>query len=69
LGCWLAPEKVAAAVVRAVEKRQEFVVLPRVVRVIYALTAGLPRNWYKGLCRAFGVSRSMTGWRGRDPGK
>jgi short-subunit dehydrogenase len=66
---WLAPETVAAAVVRAVEKQQEFVLLPRLLRVIYGLTAGLPRSWYKGLCRAFGVSRSMTGWHGYGEGK
>jgi short-subunit dehydrogenase len=69
LAGWLTPERVAAAVVRAVEKRQEFVLLPRIIRVMYGLTAGWPRSWYKGLCRAFGVSRSMTGWRGYGEGK
>lgn len=64
---WLTPEAVAAAVVRAVEKRREFVMLPRAHRVMYALTAGLPRGVYRGLCRVMGVSRSMMGWTGHAP--
>lgn len=67
LAGWLTPEKVATAVVRAVETRREFVMLPFVLRVTYGLCAGLPRRWYKSLCRAFGVSRSMTGWQGHKP--
>jgi short-subunit dehydrogenase len=61
---WLTPEKVADAVVQAVEKRREFVMLPWVLRALYGLCAGLPRSWYKGLGRALGASRSMTSWRG-----
>ena len=64
LAGWLTPTQVAAATVRAVEKRKEFVMMPRIARAIYGLTAGWPRPLYKGLCRAFGVSRSMTGWQG-----
>jgi short-subunit dehydrogenase len=61
---WLTPESVAAAVVRAVQKRREFVMLPRAHRVLYALTAGLPRGVYRWLCRRTGVSHSMVGWTG-----
>lgn len=64
---WLTPEAVAAAVVRAVERRREFVMLPRRMRLVYALCAGLPRTWYKSLCRALGASRSMSGWQGHKP--
>lgn len=64
---WLTPESVAAAVVRAVQTRREFVMLPRAHRIMYALTAGLPRFAYRGLCRLMGVSRSMTGWKGHAP--
>ncbi len=67
LAGWLTPERVANAVVRAVEKRREFVMLPRVQRVLYGLCAGLPRGLYKALCRMTGVSRSMTNWRGHPP--
>ncbi len=63
---WLTPEAVALAVVRAVEKRREFVMLPRAHRIMYALTAGVPRGVYRGLCRVMGVSRSMTGWTGHQ---
>jgi hypothetical protein len=69
LAGWLTPEKVAAAVVRAVETRREFVMLPRILRVMYGLTAGWPRRWYKATCRMFGVSSSMTGWQGHTEGK
>jgi len=64
---WLAPEEVAAAIVRAIEKDTEFVMLPRSVRTMYRLCAGWPRSWYRAVCRALGVSRSMTGWRGHAP--
>ena len=67
LAGWLTPERVADAVVRAVESRREFVMLPRVLRVLYGLCAGLPRGVYKALGRATGVSRSMTNWRGHPP--
>lgn len=67
LAGWLTPEKVAGAVVRAVQARREFVMLPFVLRAMYGLCAGLPRTWYKGLCRALGVSRSMSGWQGHGP--
>jgi all-trans-retinol dehydrogenase (NAD+) len=64
---WLTPEKVAAAVVRAVQTRREFVMMPFVLRAMYGLCAGLPRTWYKALCRVVGVSRSMSGWQGHAP--
>lgn len=67
LAGWLTPEQVATAVVRAVEKRREFVMLPRLQRALYGLTAGWPRSWYKWLCRTFGVSHSMSGWQGHRP--
>lgn len=63
---WLTAEDVAAAVLRAVEKRKEFVMLPWRMRVLYSCCAGLPRTWYKALCRALGASRSLTGWQGHQ---
>jgi all-trans-retinol dehydrogenase (NAD+) len=64
---WLSPEEVADAVVRAVERGREFVMLPQSVRTMYRLCSGWPRTWYRGICRALGVSRSMAGWRGHPP--
>jgi all-trans-retinol dehydrogenase (NAD+) len=64
---WLTAEQVAAAVVRAVETRREFVMLPWRMRMLYSLCAGLPRTWYKALCRSLGASRSMMGWQGHAP--
>jgi short-subunit dehydrogenase len=64
---WLTAEQVADAVVRAVEQRREFVMMPWSARVLYGLTAGWPRGWYRAVCRGLGVSRSMIDWRGREP--
>ena len=64
---WLTPDRVAREVVRAVETGREFVMLPRSLRILYGLAAGLPRGWYKGVCRVFGASRSMSGWHGHRP--
>lgn len=61
---WLTPEAVAAEVVRAVKNRREFVMVPWRMRLLYSLCAGLPRAWYKALCRTLGASRSMSGWKG-----
>jgi all-trans-retinol dehydrogenase (NAD+) len=61
---WLTSEEVAAAVVGAVEKRREFVMLPRTLRVLYGLSAGWPRRLYKWTCRRLGVANSMANWRG-----
>ncbi len=61
---WLTPETVADAVVRAVEKNREFVMLPWQVRVLYSLCGGWPRSWFRAVCRGLGVSRSMAGWQG-----
>ena len=66
---WLMPEKVAQATVRAVERGREFVMLPWQARAMYWLCAGWPRSWYRAVCRRLGVSRSMTDWRGHEPGK
>src|SRR5205823_6360803 len=63
----LQPEAVARAVRRAAERGTEFVLLPRSVRLLYAVGGLLPRRLYLGLCRRLGVSASMTGWRGHGP--
>jgi len=55
---------VARAVRRAAERGTEFVLLPRSVRLLYAVAGLLPRRLYLELCRRLGVSASMTGWRG-----
>ena len=60
----LTPEAVARAVRRAAERGTEFVLLPRSVRLLYAVAGLLPRRLYLELCRRLGVSASMTGWRG-----
>lgn len=65
---FLTAERVAAAVVRAVERRAELVMLPWQVRLLYAATGWLPRPWFRAACRAMGVHHSMTGWRGHPSG-
>ena len=64
---WLTADEVADAVVRAVERGREFVMLPRSVRTMYRLCSGWPRSWYRAICRSLGVSKSMAGWRGHSP--
>jgi short-subunit dehydrogenase len=66
---WLTPEAVADAVVRAVEKNREFVMLPGSVRWMHRLCRGWPRSWYRAACRWLGVSRTMTDWHGHAPPK
>jgi NAD(P)-dependent dehydrogenase (short-subunit alcohol dehydrogenase family) len=63
----LTPETVAAAVRRTAERGTEFVLLPRSVRLLYAVAGFLPRRVFRQLCRRLGVSASMTGWRGHGP--
>jgi short-subunit dehydrogenase len=63
----LTPEYVARAVRRAAERGTEFVLLPRSIRLLYAVAGVLPRPLYRQLCRLLGVSASMTGWRGHGP--
>jgi all-trans-retinol dehydrogenase (NAD+) len=60
----LTPEVVARAVRRAAERGTEFVLLPRSVRLLYAVAGVLPRRVYRRLCRWLGVSASMAGWTG-----
>jgi short-subunit dehydrogenase len=64
----MTPEAVARAVRRAAERGTEFVLLPRSVRLLYAVAGVLPRRLYLGLCRRLGVSASVTGWWGHEPG-
>lgn len=64
---WLTPDHVARRVVRAVEKGQEFVMLPWRARAMYWLCAGWPRRGYRAVCRGLGISRSMIDWRGHRP--
>jgi len=60
----LTPDAVAAAVVRAVRKRQPTLLLPWTVRLLTACAAVLPRPLFQRLCALLGISTSMTGWRG-----
>ncbi len=61
---WLTPETVATAVVNAVEREREMVLLPRSVRVLHTIAGLLPRRVFRFACRVFGVSRSMSCWQG-----
>jgi hypothetical protein len=35
--------------------------------MMYRLCGGWPRGWYRAVCRALGVSKSMAGWHGHRP--
>lgn len=57
-------DHVAGAVVKSIEKRRSFILMPWTVGLFYPLSAFLPRNWFHALCRHLGVSKSMTKWSG-----
>lgn len=61
----LTPEKVANAVVRAIERNRKFVMLPWTARLLYSVGRCLPIGVYRWICAALGVSTSMRDWRGR----
>jgi short-subunit dehydrogenase len=62
----LMPENVADAVVRAIVRKQDTVLLPWTVSLLHTLTAVLPAPAYRGLCRLLGVSASMADWHGHS---
>ena len=60
----LKPERVARAVVKAIQRRKKLVILPWTARLLVTLSGLLPRAVYRRLCSVLGVSRSMKGWKG-----
>jgi short-subunit dehydrogenase len=63
---WLSADEVAAATVDAIERKREFVMLPRMARWLYGGLSWLPRPWFHAICRMLGVAASLTGWKGRN---
>src|SRR5581483_5669046 len=61
---WLSADGVAAATVRAVERRRELVLLPWTARVGLGMSRWLPRPVFHRLCAWVGVTTSMAEWRG-----
>jgi short-subunit dehydrogenase len=62
----LTPERVARAVVRAVQRKKKFVMLPWTARLLYSVASLLPPPLFRGICRVVGVSKGMIDWRGRS---
>lgn len=61
----LTPDRVAALTVRAVLRNRAFVLTPWLVAWTPALNAVLPRWLFDRVASVFGVTTSMTAWRGR----
>lgn len=61
----LTAEQIAARTVRAVSRGRPFVMAPWSVRLLPLLRGVLPTSAYDRALDAFGVTRSMEGWRGR----
>ena len=65
---WLLPildeRKVAAKILRSVEKGKAMLVLPKFVHVIPIVRA-LPIRWFDKITDFFGVNRTMDDFRGR----
>ena len=62
----LAAEKAAEAIVKAVAKEKLWVRIPWLVKTGPFLRGVLPTPAFDALSRAFGVPRSMEGWRGHQ---
>jgi short-subunit dehydrogenase len=60
----LQPEEVAAAVVRAVQRKQDTVVLPWTAGWLLAALTRLPRRTFHRICGWLGVHTSMRDWKG-----
>lgn len=68
-GTWmLRPEKVAYALIRAMEKGKQFVVLPWTIRISTFFGAFMSRRMFHWFCRVLRVNRSMIDWRGHQKG-
>jgi all-trans-retinol dehydrogenase (NAD+) len=64
----LTADRVAELTVRAVRRNRAFVLTPWLVKVTPVLNAALPRWLFDRVAGLFGVTTSMTSWRGRGPG-
>jgi all-trans-retinol dehydrogenase (NAD+) len=62
----LQPEAVADAVLCAVERNREMVLLPRTAQMFYRVARHLPRGLYRRVCGWLGISTSMVEWRGHQ---
>jgi all-trans-retinol dehydrogenase (NAD+) len=60
----LEPEFVARQTVHCVERGREFLMLPWTARLLYTTCGWMPSSLYRRLCAWFGISASMTQWRG-----
>jgi all-trans-retinol dehydrogenase (NAD+) len=63
----LAPDFVARATVRAIERGRDFLMLPWTARMMYSTCGWLPTWAYRRLCATLGISTSMVAWRGHAP--
>ena len=61
----LTPDRVADLTLRAVLRNRAFVLTPWLVKLTPILNAALPRWLFDRIAAAFGVTTSMTSWRGR----
>ena len=62
----LTPEKIAAKVVDAVERRKVWVLEPWIVKITPLLKHGLPTGLSDFIADAFGATSSMDRWKGHD---
>jgi len=62
----LSADRVAAAVVRAVRRKQQLVVLPWTVGLLLAGLKLVPRQMFHVVCRWLRVNTSMVEWKGRQ---
>lgn len=62
----LRPADVARLVVRAVQKRQEMVLTPFIVKITPFSKGVLPPSWFRRTCDWLGITASMSTWYGHN---
>lgn len=67
LSQWLTPERLAAEVVAAVDRRRSVLYTPWLVKVTPVLRGVLPSRAFDLLAKALGATSSMAGWSGHGP--
>jgi all-trans-retinol dehydrogenase (NAD+) len=62
----LAPDAVAGAIIQALDRRRELLIVPGSVRWLWRLCRALPRPVFRWLCRRLGVADCMADCRGAE---
>lgn len=62
----LSPERLALVVLKAVQRDQESILTPWLVKLIPIGRGTMSRKWFRRLCDWLNVSNGMAGWKGHN---